>query len=408
MQAKIQAVCGVGVLLLASGLSPARVEGANAYPLFTDPNVGGLAFGATDIFSFGANYFVNDAAQLNGNDLVMIGQFGMNTGGAGAGLSVPISNGENGIDQSFDGASNQDLNPDDPNIEPANSVFTTIGNPSGKLENGNVIRYSAWFRSDPANPITVDPQIQPVLKLELWKEALSINQDTGGGQLQPFYGDKVFDQDQHGGAIGIPVADKAEWIDFNGDGVVIDGSAAGEGRVSQISTDEWTLVESMFTVDDTPEGGMWFIGDDPYTVADIEEIRAVMFVGEFRGTAGSPINLTGDGDGGNMLVDNVLVEVFRDAASVTPNTNPDPALSEGSAGDFNGDGKVDAADYVVWRKSIGTLQGYQDWRSHYGAGGAGGAGGAAWGGRAVPEPSSAYLLVLLAASGMAAGRRHRG
>ena len=164
-----------------------------------------------------------------------------------------------------------------------------------------------------------------------------------GGQLQPFYGDKVFDQDQHGGAIGIPVADKAQWIDFNGDGVVIDGAAAGEGRVSQISTGAWTLVESLYTVND----GDWLgIGDDIYTVADIEEIRAVMFLGDFAGT-----NLTGDGDGGNMLVDNILVEVFRNAGSVTANTNPNPTLSEGLTGDFNMDGKVDAADYVVWRKN---------------------------------------------------------
>ena len=35
-------------------------------------------------------------------------------------------------------------------------------------------------------------------------------------------------------------------------------------------------------------------------------------------------------------------------------------------GDFNNDGTVDAADYVVWRKSDGTPAGYNAWRTHFG------------------------------------------
>ena len=36
-------------------------------------------------------------------------------------------------------------------------------------------------------------------------------------------------------------------------------------------------------------------------------------------------------------------------------------------GDFNHDGTVDAADYVVWRKSgIHGQQGYDDWRANFG------------------------------------------
>lgn len=386
-------------VLLVMISSAASVEGANAYPLFTDPNPGGLAFGATDVFSFGAKYTVNSAAQLNSNQILSISQFGQGAGGAGAGLSVPISNGENGMNQSLDGAANEIPNPDAPNTTVANSVFAAIGNPSGKLENGNVIRYSAWFRSDPANPITVDPQIQPVLKMEFWKEALSTNQDTNGGQLQPLYGDKVFDQDQHGGAIGIPVADKAQWIDFNGDGAVIDGAAAGEGRVSQISTGAWTLVESMYTVDDS----FWLgIADDVYTVAQIEEVRAVMFVGDFNGT-----NLSGDGNGGNLLVDNVLVEVFRNTASVTANSNPNPTLSEGLAGDYNANGKVDGADYVLWRNDPtafgGNPAGYNTWRANFGN--PPGAGSGLGGGSAVPEPASLMLAVVVAIGLFSLNRR---
>src|SRR3954463_4770620 len=45
-------------------------------------------------------------------------------------------------------------------------------------------------------------------------------------------------------------------------------------------------------------------------------------------------------------------------------------------GDYNNDGKVDAADYVLWRKTnINGATGYTDWRANYGnlSGGAGGA-----------------------------------
>ncbi len=36
------------------------------------------------------------------------------------------------------------------------------------------------------------------------------------------------------------------------------------------------------------------------------------------------------------------------------------------AGDFNDDGIVDAADYVVWRNEIGTPAGYDMWRANFG------------------------------------------
>ena len=64
-------------------------------------------------------------------------------------------------------------------------------------------------------------------------------------------------------------------------------------------------------------------------------------------------------------------------------------------GDFNNDGTVDAADYVVWRKTDGTQAGYNTWRTHFGqtAGSGSGAGANA----AVPEPSTLVMLILAAA-----------
>src|SRR5205807_2579148 len=40
-------------------------------------------------------------------------------------------------------------------------------------------------------------------------------------------------------------------------------------------------------------------------------------------------------------------------------------------GDFNNNGVVDAADYIVWRKTGGTQAGYNAWRTHFGEGGGG-------------------------------------
>ncbi|MEX2309519.1 MAG: S8 family serine peptidase [Pirellulales bacterium] len=55
-------------------------------------------------------------------------------------------------------------------------------------------------------------------------------------------------------------------------------------------------------------------------------------------------------------------------------------------GDFNSDGSVDAADYVVWRKNDGSLAGYNEWRANFGS--SSGSGGLA----SVPEPSGLVLM----------------
>jgi hypothetical protein len=64
------------------------------------------------------------------------------------------------------------------------------------------------------------------------------------------------------------------------------------------------------------------------------------------------------------------------------------------AGDFDGDGKVDTYDYVIWRKSnINGQQGYNDWRMNYGLNTGSGAGLA--GAAAVPEPATCGLACLM-------------
>jgi hypothetical protein len=87
-------------------------------------------------------------------------------------------------------------------------------------------------------------------------------------------------------------------------------------------------------------------------------------------------------------------------------------------GDYNSDGKVDAADYVVWRKNnINGQQGYTDWRTNFGASGAAGGPGTLVGGfvryvsaglgagAAVPEPAGVWLVGVGLASLALSSRR---
>jgi hypothetical protein len=104
---------------------------------------------------------------------------------------------------------------------------------------------------------------------------------------------------------------------------------------------------------------------------------------------------------------------FISANMVAANLAPDVIVQ----GDYNGDGAIDAADYIMWRSHRGSeveveIDGNHNgrvddgdldvWRNQYG-GNQPGAGLA--GGNAVPEPTSAVLLLIISASFVL--RRHR-
>jgi hypothetical protein len=86
------------------------------------------------------------------------------------------------------------------------------------------------------------------------------------------------------------------------------------------------------------------------------------------------------------------------------------------AGDYNRNGVLDAADYVVWRKAMvtgnlvadGTGDGavterdYQLWRQHFGATATSGGSGQS---AQVPEPSAALLVAMAACIGLNRRRR---
>lgn len=89
-----------------------------------------------------------------------------------------------------------------------------------------------------------------------------------------------------------------------------------------------------------------------------------------------------------------------------------PGYAPGSVatleGDFNGDGRVNAADYTKWRDNLGglyTASDYNKWKANFGAGtGSGGIAGAL-----VPEPGAIALLGIAAmlGAGNCARRRRR-
>ena len=75
----------------------------------------------------------------------------------------------------------------------------------------------------------------------------------------------------------------------------------------------------------------------------------------------------------------------------------DVGLGDGSLpGDYNNNGIVDAADYVVWRKTGTPPDGYNTWCAHFGQPAGRGTGSNAT--TAVPEPATSVLLMLAAVS----------
>jgi hypothetical protein len=81
------------------------------------------------------------------------------------------------------------------------------------------------------------------------------------------------------------------------------------------------------------------------------------------------------------------------SASLTVLIHPNAAL----AGDFNGNGKVDAADYVVWRNGLGatyTQHDYNIWRSQFGQTPASFGAASSFGTPNVPEAATLCLVAI--------------
>jgi hypothetical protein len=98
-------------------------------------------------------------------------------------------------------------------------------------------------------------------------------------------------------------------------------------------------------------------------------------------------------------------------AAYFTNLTIETSVAPGVPGDYNNNGVVDAGDYALWRKG-GPLQNevdapgtvnaadYTEWRVRFGNTSVS---GSSLGGRGVPEPSAAVLIIL--ASALAVCRR---
>jgi hypothetical protein len=99
--------------------------------------------------------------------------------------------------------------------------------------------------------------------------------------------------------------------------------------------------------------------------------------------------------------------IYSNFAVVLQVVNPNVIMLPG---DFNDDGIVDAADYSVWRKGLGTiytLEQYDEWREHFGqtAGAGGGSIVNSSSTPAVPEPAGLVLALLAVIMGPTVRRR---
>ena len=111
------------------------------------------------------------------------------------------------------------------------------------------------------------------------------------------------------------------------------------------------------------------------------------------------------GTAAQLSTNNLAQYALTTGAAVFTN-NANTSFTVVAPGDFNGDGEVNAADYVAWRKNDDSQARYDTWRAHFGetTGIGAGSAGVSPSHAAVPEPAT---LVLLFTSALLATRRRR-
>jgi hypothetical protein len=117
-----------------------------------------------------------------------------------------------------------------------------------------------------------------------------------------------------------------------------------------------------------------------------------------------------DGGGSTTIVADYYADGMAAKVLNSPSDGSERAVGSNLAvfalpnGDYNQDGEIDAADYVMWRKSIGGTVAYDAWREGFGTAGAGA------GGNTVPEPATccgSIVLVLALSNHFRLCRTHK-
>ena len=275
--------------------SQMTLAGEGSVPLWQIPQAfsnGGLHGYDTNGTLLGNNVFV--ATQLAGSTADPNDNPGQANTDLGFTFSA-MSNGENGFDCSTDNFLAPCGNLDVPNTRPPNPAIQAAngGDPNmARLQVGNVIRFSAWMRLDPSFPLDQNnagdniPSVEPLVKIELWKEALGTIQDVSALTPFPTFGDRMFDNQLEALNLGtFPSEYLLEWVDLGNDNTIgFDSDAAADGRINTLNANDWTLVEVDYELDPNHWLGIGFGGptapDNLWTtmVDAIEEIRVTFYM----------------------------------------------------------------------------------------------------------------------------------
>jgi hypothetical protein len=156
-----------------------------------------------------------------------------------------------------------------------------------------------------------------------------------------------------------------------------------------------------------------------YSTSGPDTVTATIYNGASSQVAQQ--TMTGLGLDGSLTHFSVLTQEFGPMVAIDEwrfgRAVSDVMVPQQLAGDYNNNGVVDAADYVVWRDDEGTtnvlpndpLGGtigqaqYGQWRAHFGQ--TAGSGSGATSNAAVPEPATLVLLMFAAASWCVRRRR---
>ncbi len=118
-------------------------------------------------------------------------------------------------------------------------------------------------------------------------------------------------------------------------------------------------------------GGFTLESSQSFTIVDVDGTASGSFAGLGEGA------LVGSFGGIDLFI------------TYTGGNGNDVVLFTNFGGDFNLDGNVDTADYVVWRKTLGDINSYNTWRANFGRTSAAGTVAT------VPEPASVILCLLI-------------
>jgi fibronectin-binding autotransporter adhesin len=149
------------------------------------------------------------------------------------------------------------------------------------------------------------------------------------------------------------------------------------GSILDFELDTVLGVDHSDVINVTTAGGLT-IGGATLNLSDVGTMTTGTYMLiDYNGTLGGSVN--------NITLGSTPSDFTYNLVHNTSNTSID--LVVGIPGDHNSDSSVDAADYVVWRTSIGTQEAYDAWRSNFGrtASGSGMSTG-------VPEPATGLLL----------------